>query len=402
MHIAFISLSPFPSYSGGIENWLFNILRVYDQMNNCRVTVVAPSSQAPAFYDLSNLQNTDLIRTPPLKGYEKVYGILKNVSPSVGIVWAGLDKLWWSLATAFALKRLPADIPVVAVQAFPGIFPVILEQLMTGHKRKVVCSMRGRVGADLDELGHKTLAQLFRRIEYYALGHADVIVSNGVDTALYVRDLGKDSVVLPNGVDFHRFAFPDAATARNPVFDQLSALKDSGSKIIMTVATLRDVKGIRYLIEAASHLQSIYSERFTVVLVGKGDPSAYALFASQLGVAQRVFFAGEQRDVPAFLHLADIAVAISGGGGVSNAALEMMAARRPVIAWDNLTYSQLITHTVSGHLVEDRNASALAEGIDWLLQNPEYADHLARNAQSAAANYDWPIIAMRFKAIVAP
>ncbi|GJQ23446.1 MAG: hypothetical protein HBSAPP01_12360 [Candidatus Brocadia sapporoensis] len=277
------------------------------------------------------------------------------------------------------------------------MIPVVIFTLFNKNKNKVICFMRGKIGEDLESLGHGFLSWFCIKIEKQLLRICDAVFCNGKDTALYVKQkLERNSIVLPNGVDFGRFANPKLEE-ENEWIRKIKGLKEQKYKIIVTVATLRDVKGIKYLIEAASYLQQENNGvNYRIIFVGKGDPTAYRVYGKNLGVEDNLLFVGEQKTVPSFLCLADVAVAISGGGGVSQAAVEMMAAGKPVIAWNNLTYSQLITHGKTGHLVKDRDSKALADGIEFIINNPDYAFTLSENAQKEASNYDWSVIADQF------
>src|SRR5262249_6818156 len=71
------------------------------------------------------------------------------------------------------------------------------------------------------------------------------------------------------------------------------------------------------------------------VLVGDGPLRAsLEKYAAELGLGKSVIFLGERRDIPAVLASMDVAVLTSESEGLSNAILEAMAARLPVVAYD--------------------------------------------------------------------
>lgn len=59
---------------------------------------------------------------------------------------------------------------------------------------------------------------------------------------------------------------------------------------------------------------------------------------------------------------------------------EAMAMGKPVVATRSIGMTDYIRHGENGWLVEPRNASALAEGVNRLLAEPSLADRLAQNA----------------------
>ncbi len=402
MSIVFVHLSPFPRYSGGIENWLFHLITEFDR-RRIPVVLFAPVSSDPLFYDITGFQNLKLIGMPSIQRHERAYGFFKKFLPSLSFVPVGLSFLLWTVGAWWVIrKQLTTRDRLFALHTIPTMLPLILFRCF-GGRNSISCSVRGKIGADLREMKRPILAWLYAKAEKIVLGFADQVISNGEDTAAYLRnELGIDSKVLPNGVDFERFVKADTSSGswEDPWIDELLKLRQEKVAIVMTVATLRDVKGIRFLIEAAAQLQKEFDRPFKVIFVGKGDPSVYQEYAARLGAAERVMFVGEQKDVASFLRLADVTVAMFGGGGVIHAVLEMMAAGKPIVAWDNLTYSQVLTHGVSGHLEKDRDSVALARGILSLLTDPEYASSLGKNAQEVARRYDWQIIANRFLEVI--
>jgi len=401
MRIVFLTANPFPSYSGGMENWLYHVLRVLNDETDIEATVVSPQSDAEPFYDLTPFERVSLARTREIGKRRVKQGFLRGPLTVFRLVTTAFNYALWANDCRRVLKRCSGrDDVIVVVQSIPGMIPVVLlKSLMC--RRRVVCSMRGRIGYDLKVLGHSRLARLYIKLERFVLRYADVIHSNGEDTALYVaQELGRGSTVVPNGVQSEVFANSRPLDEANEKLEELEQIRRSGMKIVMTVASLRDIKGIRFLIEAASHMKAAGKPGFRVVFVGKGDQEPYRRYAAELGVDDLVVFTGEQKQVSSFLQFADVAVAISGGGGVSNAVVEMMAAKKPVVAWDSSTYSQIVTHGKSGYLVPEHDSKALAEGITRLLQDEDYASALAAAARDTAAHYDWRNVVPRFLELV--
>lgn len=402
MAVAFLDANPFPRYSGGMENWLFHLIQELDRRNT-EVMVFVPRSDGAVFYDLREYKKLRLVETWSTGSPGKLYALLKRLIRPLSFLVLALNYFPWIAGAWWALsKHLTKRDRLVVLHSVPGMLPVVLYRCL-GGKARITCSVRGKLGADLEELHKPALAWIYKRLERMVLYFADHVISNGQDTATYLRnELGVEAPVLPNGVDFARFAGCDFPLSgeENPHLAQLMELRSRKVILIMTVGTLRDVKGIRFLIEATGHLKKELGREFRTVFVGKGQTAPYLEYAEALGVTDRVLFVGEQKNVARFLRVADVAVAISGGGGVSNALLEMMAAGKAIVAWDNPTYSQVLTHGVSGHLVKDRDSTALGRGILCLVGDSEYSELLAKRAQEIARGYDWPIIADRFLEVI--
>ena len=103
-----------------------------------------------------------------------------------------------------------------------------------------------------------------------------------------------------------------------------------------------------------------------------------------------------QRNIPFFLHLADVTVHLTGGlmgeGGMSHATLEAMAAGKPIVAWRNYTYSQFLEDGRTALLVEEKNVPELAKAIERLLDSEELREELGRSACQEAQKYNWEVV----------
>jgi len=256
----------------------------------------------------------------------------------------------------------------------------------SGRKFRLVCSVRGQAALELSQK-MPWLRSTFYRLEKETLAQADCIVANGYDTQRRLRSAGFESQVIFNGVDVPRFRQPDL---NDPALAQMKTWQAKGVKIVGSVATLRPIKGIDELLQSAQRLKAIYSRPFRVVFIGKGDARRYQLKAAGLRLKDETSFLGSQSNVPGFLHYTDVLACVSGGGGMSMACLEGMAAGRAIVAWDTPVYHQLIRHKESGWLVPEGDIAALADAIRALLQSEDLSFSLGAAAQGTAHKYDWP------------
>src|SRR5690606_6203519 len=95
---------------------------------------------------------------------------------------------------------------------------------------------------------------------------------------------------------------------------------------------------------------------------------------------------------PAFLHLADIVVCIFGGSGMTLATLEAMASCRPIVAWDTIMYTQLLTHMEDSYLAKYADHHDLAKGIKMLLDDLALGQKFSKQLVGKAQKFDWDIV----------
>ncbi|MDP2949289.1 MAG: glycosyltransferase, partial [Chloroflexota bacterium] len=275
------------------------------------------------------------------------------------------------------------DETILAMNPIIDVAPALLLK-RERPRLKVACAVRGRPAWELSQ-NWPWLSWLLYRLERSTLLRSDIVLANGFDTQEYLAARGVPSLVVPNGVDVERFA--RATEAKEAAW--LGDLKDGGCLIIMMVATLMRIKGVHYLIRAAGLLRQMGADNFRLVLVGDGPQEPFRRQAERLGVGEHVRFAGQQRNIPAFLRWADISVQVSEGGGMSMAALESMAAGKALVAWDTPVYRQLVESEVSGLLVPHHDVRALAQGLLRLMRKDGLRQELGRRAQEEAGKYDW-------------
>jgi glycosyltransferase involved in cell wall biosynthesis len=393
MKLIFVTANPFPFYRGGMENWLYNIIR-QAEFYSIDIETIAPKGVGDPLYDLKNAAHYR--HNPEGNLVCKSKGVMKRVELLYRF-------LVWTIVTSRVIiskhKSLKDEVALfIGVHTIPSMLPLLLAKLICPNLRFIAYA-RGRVGDDLLRENRTILATLYLFLERHALNQSEEVFSNGYDTTDYIKRLTKKKITtLPNGVDYFKLTNP-RPQVEDKIVATIKSLKANNNKIILCLGTVRPVKGVHFVIEAAAHLKMQAPrlfENLMFVFVGKGDIEKYLALARDLNISGNVHFLGQTINVPEVLALADVATAVSGGGGFSNAAIEMMAAGLPIVGWDSDTYSQLIESGQTGHLVPPFDAKALATGIQYLLEDPIYADFISRNAQVQASKYDWALIAEKF------
>ena len=216
---------------------------------------------------------------------------------------------------------------------------------------------------------------------------ADAVTGNSEFTVRRLIELGcpkKKVRRLPMGLDPQRIHFRERTLARGePVR-------------ILVVARLILIKGVAYAIEAVSKLRS-HHPHVRLDIVGDG-PSRVELEqqARKLGLENVVHFHGALsgneletlRDAAhIFLHLSVTVDGDQEGQGV--VLQEAQAAGLPVIATRHGAFPEGVIHGKSALLVPERDASAAAEALDFLIQNADTWPEMGHQGRMfVEANYD--------------
>ena len=169
---------------------------------------------------------------------------------------------------------------------------------------------------------------------------------------------------------------PEAFSAAEPLLP-----KAPGRLRVGMVARMNsEAKNHRIFLQAAATL----AQQFSIVefvLAGDGPlRPALEAEAAALGIADRVRFLGDRRDIPAIMASLDVMLAPSDSESLSNVILESMAAGVPVVA-TNVGGNPELVNSDRGLLVAPRDAGALAHAAAQLLADAELRIRLGRNAR---------------------
>jgi glycosyltransferase involved in cell wall biosynthesis len=210
----------------------------------------------------------------------------------------------------------------------------------------------------------------------FAWASALVAVSNAVKQHLVGQGVPPDTItVIHNGVDLKLLS---RAYHRTELRRQWGVPEEA--PLLVTVGRLAPEKGHRDLLQALHLLASRPEWReLRLLMVGTGARQGpLRAEAEALGLAERVVFAGFQRDVPPFVQAADVFVLPSVREGLSLSALEAMALARPVVACRVGGTPEVVVDGQTGLLVSPAAPAELAEALAHLLHHPDLAQEMGR------------------------
>ncbi len=194
---------------------------------------------------------------------------------------------------------------------------------------------------------------------------AGLLIDAGVD--------GKKLRVIPSGIDIQQFSNVPSLPRSSRGLD--------GATVIGCVGILEDRKGHCFLLQAAARLKA-KGLRLRYRIAGAGSlRQQLAQDTAILGLNDDVEFLGFIHDTPAFLAEIDLFVMPSLFEGLGVAALEAMAAGKPVIASRVGGLVESVIDDVTGLLVAPGDEAQLAEAIEKLHCDPARAAALGRQGR---------------------
>ena len=137
---------------------------------------------------------------------------------------------------------------------------------------------------------------------------------------------------------------------------------------LLTVGRLKEAKNHRLLITAFSRLKNRDTR---LMLVGSGElEENLRSYSNDLGISERIIFAGYQTDLAAFYETADLFVLSSDREGFGNVLVEALSYGTPVVSTDcNYGPREILCDGVYGILVPVKNVDALVRAIEAALDD---------------------------------
>jgi glycosyltransferase involved in cell wall biosynthesis len=231
--------------------------------------------------------------------------------------------------------------------------------------------------------GIREIVTGWRRVKRVAYYFADSLMSRWfINRTIVVTQDMKDKVstliprskidVIENSIDTKTFErIWNSKRSQDPIHHN--------EPVIGTFCRLAPIKGLDLFVEAAAELiKRSYRVRF--VIGGSGpEKDRLVQLSESLGLKDKLGFPGFVDDVYAWISSMDVFVISSLHEGFPTAALEAMALGVPVVATSVGGIPEIIEHRQTGVLVNPRDCTALADGIQLLLDDRKLRDDIGRH-----------------------
>jgi UDP-glucose:(heptosyl)LPS alpha-1,3-glucosyltransferase len=189
--------------------------------------------------------------------------------------------------------------------------------------------------------------------------------------------------VIHHGVDLELFSPATRQRSRSEARAQHGFAE--GDMVFLYVGDLR--KGASRAIQALATLAE-----GRLLLVSRSRTESYQRLAKELGVSDRVVFAGPTNQVEKAYAAADAFVLPTPYDAFGMVVSEAMASTLPVIVSREAGASELIAHGVNGLLLSDASVSELAQRMGSLQRDRAWASKLGCAARKRVEGMSWDTV----------
>jgi glycosyltransferase involved in cell wall biosynthesis len=243
----------------------------------------------------------------------------------------------------------------------PCIIGWIANVLAPG-RRILIMSKRSQIARPSAFIGDKWLERKALRSADYVLGHSTKVIEELISLDISPRKVHR----IHNGIDLQPF---DKATRSHSILTGQS--HNSNPVVFVMLANLIPYKGHGDFLNALSMIGK-ENPPWKAIIIGSGNSEreqGLIKLSEELGIKNRVVFMGQRTDITELLCNADVGVLPSHQEGFSNAILEYMAARLPVVASAVGGNKDSVLHGKTGYLIPAEDTNALSNALDRLRRN---------------------------------
>ncbi|MDR2440191.1 MAG: glycosyltransferase family 4 protein [Planctomycetaceae bacterium] len=285
-----------------------------------------------------------------------------------------LTDLLYLFRLYFTLRNIKPDI-VYAMTAKPTFFAPIIAKCLNVPQ---VYNMYGGIGfihVDGGSYLMKIIKRIARLIQRYGGKFVDFFIfQNHDDYNIFLRNqiiTEKNSIVVNgSGVNCHEFNIESVNQSRiNNIRHELG-LSES-TRIVLMVSRVAKNKGILEFINAGRYFEN-HNEPIQFLHAGSVEKGSLEnVVISQIQETKNFKQIGFRMDIKDIISMSDIVVLPSyHREGIPNTLLEAMAMKKPIVTTNNVGCRDVVDDGINGFLIPIRDADALANAIEKLIDNP--------------------------------
>lgn len=207
-----------------------------------------------------------------------------------------------------------------------------------------------------------------------------------------------DSVLVPNGVDLALFLKDVDQKEKEELISNLD--KKLGDVFLVTTSRLNHKNAVDDIISALVSLP----KNVSLLVIGKGEEGPkLQKQANDLGVSDRVKFLGyvNYEYIPKYLSVCDIFIRPSRSEGFGNSFIEAMAFGLPVIATPVGGIPDFLNDRQTGVFCSPDNPQSIVKAVNEIISDTELRNRIVLNAKDMVmAKYGWDHVAQKMKGLV--
>lgn len=293
----------------------------------------------------------------------------------INIISLGKNNNIYNPLMIFKVAKYINNYDVLHVSLFPALYWVAFAKILTRSKTKLIFTEHNTINRRMGNY----FFEIFEQIIYKQYDRIVAISPEANESlSLHLKNKIKVSTIY-NGVDVAR-VYKESKNLSD--FEVLKE-KNKNHKIILQVASFREQKDQDTIIKSLPLLD----ENVHVIFVGDGPRMKICTdLAKSMNVDHRISFLGIQNNVHALYGLSDIVVMSSHYEGFGRAAVEGMAAKKPLLASNVAGLAEIVKN--HGILFEPGNYVELSQIINKLLANKKLYDDVALKCFNRAKDFD--------------
>ena len=206
------------------------------------------------------------------------------------------------------------------------------------------------------------------------------------------EETGQTVISIPNAINTNLFKPHNKQEARRKC-----RLPQEGKLILFGSVKITDKrKGIDYLIEACKLLAEKHPEwKDSLGVVVFGNQSQQLQDLIPFRVYPLPYIKNEHELVDIY-NAVDLFAIPSLEENLPNMVMEAMSCGVPCVGFNTGGIPEMIDHLHNGYVAQRKSSEDLANGIHWVLTEPEYAELSAQACRKAIGNYSESIIAKKY------
>jgi glycosyltransferase involved in cell wall biosynthesis len=292
---------------------------------------------------------------------------------------SGMIKALFKLYKLF--KKLNPD--VVNAHLFDDSLPALLAARFAGVKRRVIRKQ--------DTAYHWLYAPQWVWADRFNNNNATHIIAISEEAKKFViekeKALPSKVYMIHNGIPLDEFTRQDKETIES--FKKKFELE--GKIVLGTIARFIEWKGYKYIIEAARILAA-KNINFKFLLIGEGEQKKEMQdLVDKYKLNEHIVFTGwvNRKDIPSLYGVMDLYVHAAIMEPFGFVVSEAMANGVPIVTTKTGAAADVLKHKETCYFAEDRSPQSLADGIEWMINNPELREKMKGEIkQLAEQNFD--------------